>query len=325
MCIAGAVALAGCSSGSSKTDAQELGPLDQYWAALSDGQDWDQTAFEKQEQETQALIAQCMAKEGFEYKPNTVGSGMVTFGGDDEEVDWQSLEFAEQYGYGVINWPGMDNDAFEDGVMETDPNEEYINSLTDSEQEAYWETLYGAQLIEEEVILGEEEIAADYEYNWEDNGCWGWADHQVAGDSMSGQAGLWDDPEFTEMLDAMMQMWEDTSVSSATDSLDLEWSACMADGGYDGLIHRDDARNQIFEDYDQLLSSSNNAEPDQEAQDELHAREIALAVADWKCSDKVGYDKQLRDVDIEAQKEFVAKYKDELEAMVAKYARTNDS
>ena len=85
MCIAGAVALAGCSSGSSKTDAQELGPLDQYWAALSDGQDWDQAAFEKQEQETQALIAQCMAKEGFEYKPNTVGSGMVTFGGDDEE------------------------------------------------------------------------------------------------------------------------------------------------------------------------------------------------------------------------------------------------
>ena len=184
MMTAGVLALAACShgggqqSGNAAGEEAPLGPLDKYLSVLWEGQDYTQEHYDKISLQREELVAECMAKEGFEYVPNT-DSG-TTVGSDDEQEGpaWDSLEFAQQYGYGVFDWPGSSGpeEVPTEEEIYVDPNEDYVNSLSPSEQEAYFATLYGEPQLEEVDGDNEEE----YQYNWEDNGCFGWADNQLA-------------------------------------------------------------------------------------------------------------------------------------------------
>lgn len=329
----GAVALAGCAKDSGQSgataDPVEEGPLDKYWSAIYGGEEWTEEQYQDQDRKREELIARCMADEGFEYIP--ADSTSYSFSAEDTDgPQWGTLEFAEQYGYGMISWPGMEDMSEEPTDEYVDPNQDYVESLSPSEQEAYWSTLYGAPMTEEDMELQEEdeEGASYYEYDWTTNGCWGWADHELNGETSN--ANFWEDPEFEDMMTALESMYTTLYEGNADlAALDAEWAACMAESGFDGMTTKMAAQDTLYEEYNALYSSGGDddewVEPAKEKVDQFQAQEIKQAVADWKCSDKMDYDKRYRDIEIRAQEEFVAKYKDQLEAMVAKYSQQQSS
>ena len=65
-------------------------------------------------------------------------------------------------------------------------------------------------------------------------------------------------------------------------------------------------------------------EPSAEAIEELRAQEIATATADWKCADEVNYAEVQQKVDFAAQQKFLDEHKAELDAMLAKYATSQN-
>ena len=330
MMTAGALALAACSQGggqqSGNTAGEEapMGPLDKYLSVLWEGQDQTQEHYDKISLQREELMAECMAKEGFEYVPNT-DSG-TTVGSDDEQEGpaWDSLEFAQQYGYGVFDWPGSSGpeEVPTEEEIYVDPNEDYVNSLSPSEQEAYYATLYGEPQLEEVDGDNEEE----YQYNWEDNGCFGWADNQIAQDDPA--MGMWEDPEFTDLIEAMNTHWETVQNAPELTELNQKWATCMAAAGFPDFSTRDEAANSIYEAQNALYEDAQVGEewvePSAEAIEELRAQEIATATADWKCADEVNYTEVQQKVDFAAQQKFLDEHKTELDAMLAKYATSQN-
>ena len=321
-CLIGALALSGCSNDGKKgSDASEdsMGPLYDYFTTLYGNQEWNQEEYDAQQLKIQELIAECMVKEGFEYTPDTNNGGVV-IDSEGDGPEWGSLEFAEQYGYGMMSWPGQDqiNEQQEEYV---DPNADYVNSLSESEQNAYYETLYGPGVPEEEMEMNEDG-SYSYEYDWTKAGCQGQADNEVNGEQSGEDA--WNDPEFEDLFTAMNDVYTDTENSPEAAALNKEWSECMADAGYPDIPSRDEASVLLSQEQNQLYSQGEGeewVEPDPALVDEFQKKEIAQAVADWKCADSIDYQTRYQKIDFEIQQKFVDEHKDQLEALVAKYGK----
>ncbi len=125
---------------------------------------------------------------------------------------------------------------------EEDPNEQYVQSLSDSEQEAYCVALYGEMTYDEEFDY---EFGGGIEYG---DGCYDQAYEQVyAEDSM---ISVWEDPQFEDLVLAMEEMYSGNIDSPEMAALDAEWSACMGRAGYSDMKVRTDAQDMV---YDQLF------------------------------------------------------------------------
>ncbi len=110
---------------------------------------------------------------------------------ENEELPYGSKEWVEKYGFGVttqwypesmvapeaVGYP----DEGVGGEMETheDPNAAYLDSLTESEQDAYYEALHGDEP-EIDESMTEEEIDAAYE-DYEPTGCYNTAWEEAFG------------------------------------------------------------------------------------------------------------------------------------------------
>ena len=151
----GAVALAlltGCSSGGGPSDDATLtyedSPLSAYWEKLGGSQ--DEAEMDAQMARSEEIVAACMQDEGFEYTPqDTSGMSRSFDDADDGMPAWDSLEFAEQYGYGATTSQDMpmNQGAGEEWV---DPNADYVATMSETEQQAFYEALYGAQTMSDE-------------------------------------------------------------------------------------------------------------------------------------------------------------------------------
>src|SRR5690606_10603044 len=109
------------------------------------------------------------------------------------------------------------------------------------------------------------------------------------------------------------------------------WAACMSEVGFPGFTRPELVIDLFIEmlntSYDGVewgeTADSNGAA--QRTIDDRHARmleeEIATALADYDCREKVGYDETERRIRHQLQQEFVDKHKAELEAWVAEYTR----
>ena len=234
-----ALTLTGCSGlGGGGELTYEDSPLNKYLSAAYGGDlspEEQQKQMDEQNREREELMAQCMAEEGFEYKPNLDNGGVIMSG---EDVEWEpdKKEWVEKYGYGAVNSPFNEEGAQPPEEEYVDPNQEYVESLSESEQQAYWETAYGAPQTEE---MTEEEMA---EYNWEDYGCQGWADHEMQGDADPLQS-----DEFADLRKKMEEFWSTTQESSEMKALDAEWAACMEDGGEPGFSSPMEAQQSIYD------------------------------------------------------------------------------
>ena len=95
--------------------------MEQHWA--------------EQEEEQQLAVQACMNESGFDYEIENYPVMMGGPGG----LEWGTLEFAEQYGFGI--WTTMDPESSGmDMAMEyTSPNDAIVNALTPEEQNAWYE------------------------------------------------------------------------------------------------------------------------------------------------------------------------------------------
>lgn len=324
-----ALALTGCSGGkdaSGKTGPEE-GPLGKYMSALWGDEEFSQEQFEKDNLKVEELVAECMTKEGFEYTPNTNTGGVVMTSDEegDDGPEYGSVEFAKEYGYGIIDFPGM-SDMPEPEEEYTDPNQKYIESLSESEQEAFYETLSGPGPTEEEMAAME--AGEGYTSDWTREGCYGAANHEVQQDS-GGVMAAYEDPEFTDLFDSMNEVWS-VAYSEEADNpeiakLNREWSDCIADAGHPDLTSPMAAQNALYEEYNELQSggaeepAEDSTGPSEKDLQAFKEREIELATADATCRADLKYDEKQQDVGFAAEQKFVDENKAALDALLAKH------
>ena len=317
-----AVTLVGCSTASDEGLTYEDSPLSTYLASAYGGdmsQEEQQKQYEERQREQEELMAECMAKEGFEYTPNTDNGGMV-FSGDDVVWEPEKKDWVEKYGYGIVNSPYSEEMGEQTGEEYVDPNQEYVESLSESEQTAFYETAYGAGPTEEEMSED-----GSYEYSWESAGCQGWAQHELEGDDP------WQSDEFADLRDKMNELYTSTQDSPELKELNAAWASCMDDAGEPGFSAQLEAQQSISDEQSALYDAAYgdgstpvdtespdfvdpNASPEMAA---LGEREIELALADLECRTKTSYADESLKIQFALEEKFIADNKADLEAFKA--------
>ncbi|HEY0215724.1 MAG TPA: hypothetical protein VGC57_04975 [Cellulomonas sp.] len=337
---AAALALTGCSGGAGddeekgSTGAAEYqpGPLDEYTARIygysfdpaeQQTQEEAQAESDRKNREVEEFVATCMREEGFDYTPVENNGGTVTIG-DDLDVDWGTVEFAQQYGYGISTDPwGMDEQASaEEPVEYVDPNQDYVEAMSDGEREAYEAALWGTP---PEIVEGEED---SYEYDWTTAGCQGAAQHEVW------EVGGADVGDYSALEQEMNDRYQQLTTSAEVTALQAEWASCMADEGIDGLTTVDEAQQPLYDEWNSLqgwddpdyLATQESwdweakpegppaPEVDEAAQAAFTEKEITQAVADFGCQQTIDYQARYTEIDHTDQQAFVDLHRDELEA-----------
>jgi len=155
--------LAGCTTVSTSTTVpgKSAGPTDTVDSTEASGEDLTLSDFvpgavafgdeadaeqqyRQQEREAQDKIAACMAAEGFEYVPYVPNQDQGGFAKPDTQE-----EYVAQYGFGIATMMledrRMDEADYIEAEMAKDPNNAIVEAMSDSEQEAYYEALYGGR------------------------------------------------------------------------------------------------------------------------------------------------------------------------------------
>ncbi|MFZ1382235.1 MAG: hypothetical protein WAS54_05520 [Scrofimicrobium sp.] len=312
-----AVALAGCSSSSSQSggvdEELDLGLVWSELTFLSEGPNLEEAKAQAVAEEE--LASQCMKKEGFEYIP--INRNVSVYNAETVKAWAQgTLEFAQQYGYGIVNSPWLEEGmAASQEVDYSDPNADYVSSLSPGEQQTYWLTLMGPGDSAEDIAASE---TGDYVYDWTKFGCYGWAGNEANGNSPDA---FYEDPEFGELVDAMNGIWDAVQLDPEMEKLEAEWSSCMLDAGYEGVATRGEASRAMWDRYDELSGCSGNTcmEPPKDKRDEFQEQEIKQAVDDYNCAAEVNYDARLDVIDNRIQKEIIERYRSQIDAAILKY------
>lgn len=324
------LALTGCAGGVDGGDGKlsyEDSPLSKYLSGLFSGglspdatPEEQQQYWNEQQRKTEELVAQCMTEQGFEYVPNnpSIESPIPVDSGEDvwrpDDRDW-----VEKYGYGAVNnpWQDQGGENPEPVPMPTapaDPNQEYVESLTEAEQQAYYEALYGKP---QEPEPGEDVV----EYDWRDGGCYGYANHEVNGDNP------WEQEENKPILDAIQKFYETMQNSPEFAKLDADWAACMAEAGYGGFAKQMDAQDSIYQLINKYWENAPQGDGEQNPdfgtmKDPEYAKiadqELPLALADLTCREKTDYRQQQLRIQFAAEEQFIADHKEELDALKAR-------
>lgn len=314
-----ALVLAGCSGSPSAEPTPEAGPIEELFQNVMG--DWNEDDYTAEMRRIEELVAECMAEQGFDYIPVDYSS-QVGFSSDDLEVEWGTLEFAELYGYGATTDPWGSLEEQGPGDEFEDPNWPAVEAMSESEQTAYYEALHGPMTFEE----GDE---VEWEYNWEEAGCQGWAQHEVQG----GIDSPWEDDRFAGLQQEMELMWETVQADPRLTEIEASWTTCMADAGYPGFTQVHDAEESIYDATNEIWESAwDEIPPDapeeewtdaeaavQDALSALTEREIATAVADYTCRAEVDYDAKRRAIELEYEQEFFDTHRTELEEWAATF------
>lgn len=317
------LALAGCSKDApTSPSSSSLGPLDQFFQDVSGS--YDQDKANEQQRQVEEVVAACMAEQGFDYTPVDYSQqGGMAISVDDQDIPWGTLEFAKKYGYGMTTNPYSESASAEPEPEQTwiDPNQAYVEAMSETEQQAYYTALYGDQTATDGG--GDEPV----EYDWTTAGCQGKAQHEVYE-----QDNPWNDEKFQGLQEEMSKVWEQSQNDPRVSEAAAKWVDCMAGKGHDGLATVDDAQNQINEKvnavyehgYDGIDTENATEEDFAAVQKEIEAKiaeitdeEIATATDDYTCRDEVKYTDVVQKVQFEIQQEFVDSHKDELEAFKA--------
>ncbi|MBP1327389.1 hypothetical protein JOF28_002621 [Leucobacter exalbidus] len=328
---AAAMLLTGCSTSDAAPSPEDLGPLSKYLSAMYDEEEYTQEKFEAEQGNIEELVAECMTEEGFEYLPNVQSGNFYSPSEDGEDTgpDWGSQEFAENYGYGIIDYPGME-ESNQQAEEYNDPNEEYTSSLSEKQLTAYYNALHGPGPNDEEM-LAMEEGDGSYAYNWETAGCYGAAQHEAQGESGSSQD-AYEDPEFAELFASMQDVWsvlyDENSDNEVVAKLNSEWQECMAEAGFTEYPSPNAVTNALYEEQNELYNSTSEdgeyQEPSKEARDEFKQREITIATADFACKKDLKYDAKIMTEQFELEQAFVDANKPALDALISKYSPKND-
>lgn len=261
----------------------------------------------EREERRQQVIAACMKEQGFEYVP-FVDVGAPADPGSDpwrpEDRDW-----VEKYGYGLTQSPYLELPQPETTAA-VDPNEAYVETLTDAERRAYDEARNGKPDVAPE---GESDGGAP-EWRWQDAGCFGRAAHEVDGDDP------WQQPENQQLVAAFRKFFDQRQSLPGLAELDARWAACMAEAGQTGFAKQSDAQDSISTLTDRYWEQRSDdsddrgtmKDPDWEA---LADQEVSLALIDLTCREQVDYRQQQLRIQFAAEEQFLTDHAEELAAL----------
>ena len=253
-------------------------------------------------------IAECMLAQGFEYQVVDYSA----LGGAATSVDFDSREYAVDYGFGVASNPF--EESFEAFESFKDPNQEYVQSLTPGEVDAYEMALSGSVF----------DPDADFQEFGEPGGCQGDAFEEVfAFGLVFGQ--------FQDEFEAIEEAFEaDARIVAATSG----WGACMTEAGF-RFSDVDSAEADIRRRYNSIVDDPDAYDDDadlggtevtvgddaaedvfffgpgtlkpafQQQVDELAVEERAIATASWDCNGP------LREIEDDVQREYEQRFVDE--------------
>lgn len=231
----GIVALSTSSVGSAGASSDEDSD-----SPLADLMGWEpsEPAEDRRRQlEQEELTSECMRELGWEYEPvDWSAMSGADVGAEDWELQSSDPEaYGEKYGYGVMRGYELYEAGYlegggvaatvpmDDGPEFVDPNQEYVESLSESEREQYYIDLYGDMSAFED---SEGDVAVSMP-SPEEMGCSGQAGAEIWGDGMGG------DPAVQERIQEYYEgLQDDPRWQAATD----EWVECMGDiiDGYTG-------------------------------------------------------------------------------------------
>lgn len=354
--IATLTLLAGCGQGdgtsgstsdeatdSTASAASEPESLNDFFGFGSDDPEEAQAMYMDQEARRQELIRACMAEEGFDYTPVTPPEDTFqVWDSDDEE------EMVRTQGFGITTWYGNEDDFRGSDVDWVDPNQEMVDAMSESEQQAYWEALYGSEEEQMEGSVTEVDPETGEEYTYSEGygfGCDGEASTEIWGDQSKTQE-LWE-----ELNPQMEDLYERVDADPRIAELNDDWSSCMAEAGYE-YESMTAMYESIFDDFQQRFDAivgpnggyvdpfegwseeeiqaffeehtedeiqaffeeaeqQNRGDIDEEALDALQQEERDLAVANFECSRD--YQERYQEVVAEFEADFIEENREILE------------
>lgn len=182
--------------------------------------------YARQEQQVQGLIAECMTREGFEYIAVTRPVGDFGFGGPGD------VEFAAELGFGITTYYGeTETPWFQDDWI--DPNQAIIEGLSESERNAYYDTLHGSSFssggfgFETDSATATSEDGSESEEVVVDSGFEG-----CSGQAFEEVYAFEELQEVYEQLD-LDSLFERVEADPRAAEIDVKWSECMTERGYD--------------------------------------------------------------------------------------------
>jgi len=320
------------SDGGGGGEAEEYtSPLTPYYEAIySGGADSEQQQKKRLERnaEIEELVAVCMKDQGFEYTPAQPDSQrerdlLNGVESDDEEAGpvWEPDDkaWAEKYGYGIVDFPGRVEIEQQAAAAEEDDaadlGDPYYDSLSENQKAAYDEALHGPA-VDKEAVLADE----NYEYKWEEAGCYGKADHELGDEARE----TFDSTEYQDLMDRMTALSDEIAADPKIAALDAEWATCMEDAGESGFTVQADAEASIRAEFDGLYAVSDGGEltempdlsPDTNPEvAEIQKRELALALTDLECREETSYWDTWDTVTNDREQDFLDANKAELDAM----------
>lgn len=313
-----ALTLCACSDSDEAVDPPdpEVGVLEALFGAAEE-ESFSSGTDAAQSMRVEELIAECMAAEGFEYVPVDY-SDLWGWQTAEEVPDYGTLEYARLYGYGVTTGPG-DDPAFD--VEWTNPNDAIRNALSANELDQYVDRLWG---VDPRGVDAEGAALP-----WQEQGCQGWAEHEVYGHAMRGSL---DDEswEWNGLVEEIERVFAALDTHPDVIAAAAGWSDCMAGAGQSGFTAVPEAEASISDRYDALLNGEVPVDPAETAGgglaaveasfDELlaalTAEEIAVATADFTCREESGYQDVYDEVSAEAQQEFYDAHRAEVDAFI---------
>lgn len=329
VCALLALGLAGCAATDDRSEpghAVGPGPLTQFWRTLAaaDAESGSDDVL------VEERVAVCMAELGFDYTPVDTSLGYELV---DPDADLGTREYAELYGYGVATDPsGFVAGGREEilaGGPRPDPNEAYVDAMSDVEREAYLAALWGATAEDDDGPGDGDPAPGDPG----DGGCQGQARAEVE------QMTAWrETPGYELALRGATDAAQDAQSDPRIVELESAWTQCMADMGFPG-------HSRPMEPSQDFAAEANAANERAFAglgaspsEDELRAawaqvdaelaeiavREIAVAVADLDCQEAVEYAATVEAVTATYEQGFYDEHRDELEATLGAFLETSD-
>lgn len=240
----------------------------------------------------EGLVSVCMNEAGFDYTPITTLP--VSDLSSDLDFSLRDRASAATEGYGIAS------EGFGPGERSTtassNPNDAYRESLSAAGLQEYEAALYGSVT----------ETQSD-EYEWRSAGCYGWAEHAVAGraPSVDASGGL------KEEIDIFwLSLADDPRLVEVNDA----WRSCMERSGYVGLSNPNTAPAELWLEYEALGSEQSTTMLEI---DEFREREIRQATDDFDCRESTHYSAEVMRIEHELQSEFVEMHRSELDAWLA--------
>ncbi|NND13189.1 MAG: hypothetical protein HKO10_04435 [Acidimicrobiia bacterium] len=189
-------------------------------------QEYDPSADQERQRQIEEAVAACMAGLGWEYRPVDYGSAEYEY--FDPFQDVGEAEWAAQWGFGattfILDDPWRDIEYPESEFQ--DPNQAYVESLSDIEREQYYEDLYGTY--DEPAIDPETGEYTEEEIHFDaGNGCYNQASAEIYGIPDEGSQ-----QDFSEIWEEFERLEQEISADPRMIEADEQWASCMSDKGF---------------------------------------------------------------------------------------------